>query len=250
MKAKIINLKGKEKKKIDMPVQFTESYRPDLIKRAFNANQSKNYKNHGTDKLAGLRKSSDMSKRRRKYRGVYGRGRNRTPRKVMSRKGGRFNYQGAFAPHAKGGRAAHPPRTEKNIVKKINDKERKKAIRSAISSADNVFVEEKIDELKKLRDVKKLLLSTGLSKYLNSNKRIRSGRGKMRGRKYKKNKGILFVTVKYSNLFKSCRNLPGSDIINVRNLNVSLLAPGGISGRKSIWSEKAVKKMKEEKLFL
>jgi large subunit ribosomal protein L4e len=80
-------------------------------------------------------------------------------------------------------------------------------------------------------------------------KKIRSGKGKMRGRKYKKTKGILFITTPKSNLFNAAKNLEGSEVIDVKNLNVTVLAPGGRPGRITIWSEGAIKKMNEEKLF-
>lgn len=267
MNVEILSINGKKKKKIALPLQFLEPYRPNIIKRVFVANQSLNFQPHGTNIYAGLRKVVGLSKRRRKYRGVYGAGRSRTPKKVLSRKGMRFNYVAAFAPHAKGGRTAHPPRVEKKIIKKINNKERLKAIRSAIAATANndiilkknkelgklvlpVIIEEKIDSLKKIKDVEKMLLSIGLGKnVLNVSKKIRSGKGKMRGRKYKTGKGILFVTSSKSNLFNACRNILGSDVIDVKNLNVTLLAPGGVPGRMTVWSESAIKKMNEEKLF-
>jgi large subunit ribosomal protein L4e len=40
------------------------------------------------------------------------------------------------------------------------------------------------------------------------------------------------------------------DVVEVRNLNVELLAPGGEPGRLTIWSEKAIEELKEKGLFL
>ena len=52
----------------------------------------------------------------------------------MSRRGTRMNWVGAFAPGTVGGRRAHPPKSEKIWWEKINEKEKAKAIRSAITA--------------------------------------------------------------------------------------------------------------------
>ena len=43
----------------------------------------------------------------------------------------------AFIPQATGGRKAHPPKTERIIHEKINRKERRLAIRSAVAATAN-----------------------------------------------------------------------------------------------------------------
>ena len=96
MKADVYDKKGVKKGKKDLPEQFSEAYRPNIITRAFNANISNTYQHHGTDPMAGLRKVTELSKRRRKYRGVYGAGRSRTPKKIISRRGTRFNFTSWF----------------------------------------------------------------------------------------------------------------------------------------------------------
>ena len=68
---------------------------------------------------------------------MYGHGISRTPRKILSRRGTQFNWQGALVPNTVGGRRAHPPKAEKNWQEKINKKERRKAIRSAMAATVN-----------------------------------------------------------------------------------------------------------------
>jgi len=59
-------------------------------------------------------------------------------------------------------------------------------------------------------------------------KTLRSGKGKLRNRRYKLRKGPLFV---YGNegvtLKRALRNIPGVDSCHVERLNLLQLAPGG-----------------------
>lgn len=66
---------------------------------------------------------------------------------------------------------------------------------------------------------------------------VRSGKGKMRGKKYKKNLGMLLVI---GNKEKLKTNL--IDIKNVKGLNVTDLANGGI-GRLTMYTEEAIKEL-------
>jgi large subunit ribosomal protein L4e len=76
-------------------------------------------------------------------------------------------------------------------------------------------------------------------------KKIRAGKGKRRGRKYKKKKSILFIVSEDKGISKVVKNIPGSDFSLVKNLNAELLAPGTHAGRLTIWSESAIKKLGE-----
>ncbi len=268
MKAKVVDSKGNTKGTITLPEQFSEEYRPIVIMRAFNSNMSYNYVHHGTDPLAGMRHVTELSKRRRKYRGVYGHGWTRTPKKVMMRRGTQFSFVADKAPHTRKGRVAHPPLVEKVFEEKINKKERLLAIRSAISATVNKelvlnrnHAVEKVDipivvdgaeSISKAKDVEKLLLNIGLKEELEraSVKKVRAGKGKMRGRRYKTRKGPLFVVSGDCPLMKASSSLPGVESIDVKNLNVTLLAPGGVAGRLTIWTKESIELMAKEKLFM
>ncbi|RME55520.1 50S ribosomal protein L4 [Candidatus Woesearchaeota archaeon] len=266
MKADVLSLDGKKLKTIDLPSQFEESYRPDLIKRAVLAVQSHKRQPYGADPEAGFRHSAKLSRRRRKYRGGYGRGMSRVPRKVLSRRGTQFSYVGAIVSSTVGGRRAHPPKSEKIWDLKINIKERRKAIRSAISATLNkllalarghkvkelpLIVESKIEDLKKAKEVESVLKALGLNDELErcKEKKVRAGKGKARGRKYKRKVGPLLVVSNKSSLTKAALNLPGVDVAVVDSLNAELLAPGTHAGRVTVWSEKAIERMKSENLF-
>ena len=71
----------------------------------------------------------------------------------------------------------------------------------------------------------------------------------MRGRKHIRKTSMLIVLSKDCPLAKAAQNLPGFDIIMVKNLNAELLAPGTHAGRLTMWTEDAVKMLEKENLF-
>jgi len=81
-------------------------------------------------------------------------------------------------------------------------------------------------------------------------KKIRAGIGKLRGRKYQKKKGLLIVVSENCPLSKSARNLPGVEIVTPNQLNAELLAPGKMIGRITLYTENAVNKLEQDKLFI
>jgi large subunit ribosomal protein L4e len=252
--AKVVDLSGNVVKEITLPPIFTEEYRPDLIKRAVLALQSNRFQPKGSDPLAGRRTSAETW-------GV-GRGVSRIPRI----KGGN---RAARAPQAVGGRSPHPPKTGKVLKEKINKKERRKAIRSAIAATMNpevvrnrghqfgtevelpIIVEDSFADLEKTSDVGGVLKSVGVWDDIirAKERKIRAGRGKMRGRRYKSKKSILIVisgdeeTEAGNRIKKAAKNLPGVDVSRVEELNAELLAPGTHPGRLTIWTESSLSKL-------
>ena len=268
MKLDILNSQNKKTGDRELPTQFSEGYRPDLIKRAVHSLQSKARQAYGSSPEAGLRHSSKLSKRRRKYRGCYGFGISRVNRKILSRRGTRFFWVGAFSPQTRGGRRSHPPKAEKVFDKDINRKENRKAIRSAISATvvkelvtqrghklPEIYpfvVAADFEKLAKTKDVEKALLDLGFKEELERSllKKIRAGMGTMRGRKYRRKKGILVVVGEDCPLTKAAKNVAGLDVVKVNALNAELLAPGAQAGRVTLWTEKALDVMKEKELFM
>ena len=258
MKSSIYSLKGEKLKDIDLPNHFSEEVRPDLIKRAVLTLQANKRQPYGAKEQAGMNYSAKLSKRRRAYRGSYGRGMSRTPRKIMWRRGTQFGYVGAVVSYTRGGRRAHPPKPEKDFTQKINKKENQKAIRSAIAATINKeilknkgykfegnlpLIINDLESLKKSKELKTLLSQLKLVEDIKraKTKRVRSGKGKLRGRRYKKTKGPLIVLEKKSKI-----KLPGFDVSSVSSLNAELLAPGAVPGRLVIWSSKSIDKLKEK----
>ena len=108
------------------------------------------------------------------------------------------------------------------------------------------------EDISKTKDVLAALDSFGLSAELEraSKKKVRAGKGKSRGRTYKRTKGPLLVIEKKAPLVKAASNIPGVDVVTVNQLNAELLAPGAHPGRLTIFSKKALEKMEKDKLFL
>jgi len=267
MKANIIDLENKEIGKIDLPKQFEEPVRLDLIKKAVLNLQASNRQQYGSDPRAGKKVSCRISKKRHDYRGSYGFGISRVPRKIMSRRGTRMNWVGAFAPGTVGGRRAHHPKAEKIWETKINIKERRKAIRSALASTISkelvekrghkvpenypLIIDDKFEKLDKTKELKNVLEKIGLKDELtrSSIKKVRAGKGTMRGRKYRKKTGPLIIVSDKCNL-ETCKNLPGVEIIKVKSINAELLAPGTEPGRLTIFTKSAIEKLEKDKLFM
>jgi len=76
-----------------------------------------------------------------------------------------------------------------------------------------------------------------------ASKKLRSGKGKMRDRKYTMRKGPLVIYGEDSGLSRALRNLPGIESAHIDRLNLLQLAPGGNFGRFCIWTEEAFKKL-------
>lgn len=241
--AQVRSLDGKVTGEIELPPVFDAEFRPDLIKRAVLAIQSARFQPHGTDPYAGIRTSA--------HSWGSGRGVAHVPR---IKNGSRA----ARVPQAKGGRAAHPPKVAKVLLEKINRKEMRKAVSSAIAATAApeivtgrghlfsgplpVVVVDAFENLKKTDDVIRALEAVGVFADVERSKqsrKVRAGRGKMRGRRYKQKKSVLIVTSKEA--LRAAANLPGVDAVSLRELNAELLAPGTHAGRLTIWTESAIR---------
>ncbi len=260
MKAQVFSIEGQKKGEVNLPQQFEEAIRFDLIKRAVLAQQSNSFQPHGVDPMAGKRQGHPTPKRRKKYKTSYGHGMSRIARKYSWHRGMQFSYVGAFVANAVKGLKAFPPLAEKVITEEINKKERRKAIRSAIAASASIdlvkqrghrvdkvpiIVENRMESLKKAKNVQELLNKLGLGKEMErvEEKKVRAGKGKMRGRRYKCKVGPLIVVSKSCDIMKAARNLPGVEVIAVKDLNAEALAPGAHPGRLCIWSDSAVERL-------
>jgi len=248
-----------------LPTQFDERVRPDVVKRAVLSIQSKNRQPYGADPEAGLKHVTRWRKRNNAFRTQKGKGISRVPRKILLGRGEQFYSVGAESPNTVGGRRAHPPKAEKDFSEEINNKERRKAIRSAISAtADESLVSQKhnyegdlplktsgISDLEKTQDLKEELEDLGLEDELErvSEKKVRGGKGANRGRKYERKVGPLVVVAEDNGIKQAASNLPGVDVSVVDQLNAEKLAPGAEPGRLVVWTEKSLERLEDEELF-
>ena len=249
---KVFDLKGKKVGRLRIPPIFRTPNRPDVIRRAVVAIQSHRFQPQGRDVSAGKRTTAES-------RGV-GLGISRVPR--LKGRG----LRAALAPGTVGGRAAHPPTVEKKIRKKIPRKEMGLALRSAVAATASreivafrghlvgdvpdfpLVVVDEIQNLKKTREVEEAFIHLGVWPDIfrvKESRKVRAGKGKMRGRKMKQAVGPLLVLTKNEGIAEAARNLPGVDVASVDNLNVELLAPGTHPGRLTVWTNSAFERVDE-----
>lgn len=255
-KIKIYSLEGETVEEMELPKIFTEEFRPDLIKRAVISSQTARIQPWGTDPMAGKRTTAESF--------GAGRGAAMVPRVKGSRHPA--GSKGAFVPHAVGGRRAHPPRSARIIHEKINKKEKRLAIRSAVAATANqelveqrghsienvpqipLVVDDDLSKIKRTSETREILKKLGVMDDVvraKNGRKIRAGRGKTRGRKYKTPKGPLLVVGEDKGISLGARNHPGVDIVVVDNLNAELLAPGTHPGRLTIYTKSAIEKLGE-----
>ncbi len=262
MKANILNLDGKKIKEINLPKCFSSEIREDIVEKVLESKKRK--QPYSSSPVGGKQHSASgiIRHRRHVWKTHYGHGISRIPRKIVSARGDRFNWIGAEISSAVGGRRAHPPKIFSMInLKKINKKEMKIALSSALSATANkkfvikkystierldkelpLIVDSKITSLKtrdlisKIKKILGNLYSLGIK-----NKSFRAGKGTRRGRKHKSNAGLLIVVGDDEKLKTNA-----FEIINVKKLGINDLAKGGL-GRLTLYTEKAIKDLGERK---
>ncbi len=262
MKTNLLNIEGKKVKEINLPGCFSSEIRKDIVAKVLEAKKRK--QPYSPSLVAGKQHSASgiIRHRRHVWKTHYGQGISRIPRKIISAKGDRFNWIGAEISSTVGGRRAHPPKIISMLqIKKINKKEMKIAMCSALSATANekriikkygtiekldkelpLVVESKIITLKTKEFLSNLqkILGDKLYTIAIKKKSIRAGKGKMRGRKYKSNAGLLIVVGKNEKLKTNV-----CEAVNVNKLNVTDLANGGL-GRLTLYTEEAIKNLGEK----
>jgi len=250
--AKILNLQGKPVGKINLPPVFETRLRPDVIKRTVLAIQSNRRQPQGRDPMAGKRTSAES-------RGV-GQAIARIPR--TKGPAGR----GALAPGTVGGRIAHPPKSNKKIVKRIPKKEKRLALLSAIAATASketvtsrghsiedvpeipLIVTDDLEGLKRAKEVEETLIHLGIFSDIyrvKESRKIRAGKGKSRGRRMKQAVGPLIVITENKGIMEAAGSISGVDVVAVNHLNAEILAPGAHPGRLTIWTSGAIEKLNQ-----
>jgi large subunit ribosomal protein L4e len=134
MKSQIISVKGEKIREIELPKVFETEYFPELIKRDVLSIQSNSFQPKGADPWAGRKTTAEYIGIREPptpHRSINT-GRARRPRT----KNRRFLLYGKVAgiSGAVKGPKAFAPLVEKRVKEKINKKEKKKALESAIAA--------------------------------------------------------------------------------------------------------------------
>ncbi len=242
---------GKSVGKVAVPDFFESPLRTDLIRRAVVALQSGRFQPQGRDPMAGKRTTAESL-------GV-GHGMSRIPRV----KGERYARGGlaGFAAGTVKGRLTFPPTSAKRLRKKINRKELRLAMLSAVAATSSkelvkarghritadldlpLVVSDDAEKITTSSEAEKILRNLGLWDDVEraSNRKARSGKGSMRGRPFKHPVSALVVVAKRQGAEKAFRNFTGVKVVDVLSLNVSDLAPGTHPGRLTIWTQSALK---------
>ena len=259
MKTTILAINGKKEGDIELPRVFDTEINRTIIHKAYINLESHKFQKHSTKPTAGMEVVADSNDP------PTGRGVARIA-KIKGGGGGRAGQAGEVA-STRGGRQAHPPIASKVIYKKINKKENKLALCSAIAAtASKELVEKrghKVDGIDAFPlvisdDIEKISKTSELTKILEdlkitqdvdrlSKRKRRTGKVALRGRVSKVGKSALFVVSKSENISKAAGSIPGIEVCNAKELSVLNLAPGGTLIRLTVFSKKAIEEIAEIK---
>ena len=266
--AETYSVATKDGKEITLPEAFASPIRSDIVRSAVHASRANRRQSYGHREHDGKKAPQPGMKHSVEWWGK-GRGVSRIMRKTGQR-------TGAQNPHTRGGRRAHGPKVDKDWSQKLNTKERRIARNSAIaascdpstvSSRGHRFDEttrfpividgytESRGSSKEKYDIEEIPLQYSTRKFVammeglglgsdlersKQGRRIRAGKGTMRGRTYRTPKSILLVVAQKGGLEKAARNLPGVDVVTAKDLCAEDLAPGGDMGRLTVWTKSAI----------
>jgi len=245
-KVNVYNRTGATAGEVELPAVFETEFRPDVIRKAVNSAQANRRQPYGSSPLAGHAPHRSVRS---------GQGISRVPRATQ---GG----NAVFSPAVVGGRRAHPPRVEKVWAEKCNRKERQLARASALAASANedavrtrghrfkegltlpVIVDDELEAIEKTKELEAALIAIGVGDDLTraaEGKKQRPGRGKMRGRRTRTPRSILFVVSGLeAPVLTAARNLTGVDVATPEMLSTELVAPGGDAGRLVVFTRSAL----------
>ena len=252
MKVPTYTITGTKESEIELPLIFSTTFRKDLISKSFTHLNSHKFQPQGRRPTAGMdvvARSNDPP---------TGTGTARIA-KMRGGGGGRQGQAGGVA-SVRGGRQAHPPKVQKVIVKKLNKKENKLALCSAIAATQSkeiiksrghkienlktfpIIISDNIESITKTKEVLKILDSLNLMQDVDRLKyrKARTGKSSLRGRGTKVGKSVLFVVSKLKKLSNACNAIPGVDAQAAKDLSILDLAPGGTPIRLVVYSKSAL----------
>jgi large subunit ribosomal protein L4e len=172
--------------------------------------------------------------------------------------------QGAFGNMCRGGRMFAPNKIWRRWHKKISVGQRRFAVSSALAATavpalvmarghrvDQVpefplVLADSLNRVSKTKDAIEVLTKCGAMadvEKVKASKKVHTGVGKMRNRRYTQRRGPMVVYDVSEGLDKAFRNLPGVELTLVDNLSLLDLAPGGHLGRFVVWTKGAFEKL-------
>ena len=255
MKITTYTTSGTKEGEIELPIIFSTPFRRELIHKAWTNITSHKFQPQGRHPTAGQDVVADSNDP------PTGQGVSRVARAQGG--GGGRQGQGAEVASTRGGRQAHPPIVAKVIYKKLNKKENKLALCSAIAATASkdlielrghkiegietfpIIVSDDIESVSKANDISKILESLKLTQDVDrlETRKARSGQSRLRGRSKKVGKSVLFVTKDTSNISKAIGSLPGVEVRKVTDLSILDLAPGAHPIRLTVYSKSAIEEI-------
>ncbi|CEJ81008.1 Putative 60S ribosomal protein L4-B [[Torrubiella] hemipterigena] len=245
-----------------IPAVFSSPIRPDIVQQVHTGMAKNKRQPYCVSEKAGHQTSAES----------WGTGRAvaRIPR--VSGSGTHRAGQAAFGNMCRSGRMFAPTKTWRKWHVKINQGQKRYATCSAVAASAvaplllarghqimtvpevPLVVDSELvaaDAVAKTAAAIALLKAVGAGADLEKvagSKKLRAGKGKLRGRRHRQRRGPLVV---YSaeadgkDLVKGFRNIPGVETSPVTALNLLQLAPGGHLGRFVIWTSEAFKALDE-----
>ncbi|XP_014236195.1 60S ribosomal protein L4-like [Trichogramma pretiosum] len=246
--------KSESPKTISLPAIFKAPIRPDVVNFIHQQVSMNHRQPYAVSKEAGHQTSAES----------WGTGRAvaRIPR---VRGGGTHRSgQGAFGNMCRGGRMFAPTKPWRRWHRRVNVNQKRFAVVSAVAASGvpalvmskghlvqevpefPLVVSDKVQGLQKTKEAVAFLRQvkawSDIKKVVQS-QRLRAGVGKMRNRRHVQRRGPLIIYGNDGGISRAFRNIPGVDVMNVKNLNLLKLAPGGHVGRFIIWTESAFEQL-------
>ncbi|KHN95752.1 Ribosomal protein L4 domain protein [Metarhizium album ARSEF 1941] len=241
-----------------VPAVFTSPIRPDIVQRVHTGMAKNKRQPYAVSEKAGHQTSAES----------WGTGRAvaRIPR--VSGGGTHRAGQAAFGNMCRSGRMFAPTKIWRKWHVKINQGQKRYATCSALAaSAAAPLLMARGHEIMTVAEVPlvvdsalfdaaaisrtasalALLKAVGAGpdvEKAKDSKKLRAGKGKLRGRRHRQRRGPLIVynpEVDGKELVKAFRNIPGVETSPVSALNLLQLAPGGHLGRFIVWTSSAFK---------
>ncbi|HEY4679709.1 MAG TPA: 50S ribosomal protein L4 [Nitrosarchaeum sp.] len=255
MKTTAFTITGTKDGEVELPLIFSTPFRAELIHKAFTNLTSHKFQPQGRHPTAGMdvvARSNDPPTGQHTARIA----------KMKGGGGGRQGQAGGVA-SVRGGRQAHPPIVDKVIFKKLNKKENKLALCSAIAATASkdlvqsrghkvegiesfpIIVSNEIESISKASQISKVLEDLKLMKDVErlQARKPRTGKASLRGRSKKVGKSVLFVIKDSSKMSKACGALPGVEVRAVKDLSILDLAPGSDPIRLTVYSKAAIEEI-------
>lgn len=239
-----------------MPTVMQTPIRPDLVSFVHYNMMRNSRQAYGVKENAGYQTSAES----------WGTGRavSRIPR--VPGGGTHRAGQGAFGNMCRGGGMFAPNKTWRLWHRHINVTQKRHALSSAIAGSSftglvmgrghrieevpelPLVVSDEAQSIQKTKEAVAFMSKIGCGPELEkveASRKVRTGRGKARNRRYVSRKGPLLVYANDSGLTKAFANITGVDTAHVDRLNLLHLAPGGTLGRLVIWTQSAFQRLQE-----